>query len=736
MKLWRKLFLHFLEIAAICSFAVAQPLFDLLSRNAEFLVVHRSQPLDIILFILVVCVILPAVLVLLETLIAFGSQKALVWMHTLLLAVLVAITVLPVLKRSGNLPGAAWAALALLLGLGFAVGYWRSDRVRSLLLWLSPAALLFPGLFLFNSPVHKLVFPKRASPLALASRESAPVVFVIFDEFPLVSLLDGKRQIDPVLYPNFAAFSRSATWYRNATTVSEGTLIAVPAILDGRLPGTTGQLLPNAMDHPHSLFRLLGNSYRLNVVENNTRICPDELCGDGDGSPTFRERMHELLSDLGILYLYVVLPSDLASDLPDITHSWMDFADKLQQWPSPWLVYDRLAKWDNRIEAFRHFIDSIQPSSKPTLHFLHILLPHAIWEFLPSGKKYVLPGDELRGVVGPNDQGEDPNRWTSDVWTVTQSYQRHLLQVQLMDRLVGELIRHLKSTGLYDSALLVITADHGASFRPGDSRRSVTKTNYADIMSIPLFIKSPYQSEGEISDRNVETTDILPTMADMLKIQLPWEVDGSSALRVSVPGRKRKIIVSDSGKKFVFESTQTARDESVKHKLSLFGSMSEEASLFRIGPHSELIGRPVDSFPVSGSSEIECDIDGSSYFDDVDVNAAFVLTHITGQVLRPRERDSRPLHLAVAANGFIRAMTETYRVGNEEKFAALLPESALRPGHNDLEVYIVSGSPADTALKKAHKPAVSTAQVLPRRHLGKATYLGEGPATYAFFSIQ
>ena len=48
---------------------------------------------------------------------------------------------------------------------------------------------------------------------------------------------------------------------------------------------------------------------------------------------------------------------------------------------------------------------------------------------------------------------------------MAQSYQRHLLQVMFVDRLVGELIRQLQQENLYDSTLLVLTADHGASFR-------------------------------------------------------------------------------------------------------------------------------------------------------------------------------------------------------------------------------------------------------------------------------
>ena len=39
-------------------------------------------------------------------------------------------------------------------------------------------------------------------------------------------------------------------------------------------------------------------------------------------------------------------------------------------------------------------------------------------------------------------------------------------------------------------------------------------------MSVPLFIKLPGQTEGRIDDRNVESVDILPTIADVLGISI------------------------------------------------------------------------------------------------------------------------------------------------------------------------------------------------------------------------
>ena len=63
------------------------------------------------------------------------------------------------------------------------------------------------------------------------------------------------------------------------------------------------------------------------------------------------------------------------------------------------------------------------------------------------------------------------------------------LQLGYADRVLGRLVAHLRETGLYDKALLVVTADHGISFRAGEKRRPLSDANLQDIAYVPLFVK-------------------------------------------------------------------------------------------------------------------------------------------------------------------------------------------------------------------------------------------------------
>jgi len=107
---------------------------------------------------------------------------------------------------------------------------------------------------------------------------------------------------------------------------------------------------------------------------------------------------------------------------------------------------------------------------------------------------------------------------------IQQAYQAHLLQVGFVDRLIGSLIERLEETGLLDPSLIIITADHGVSFKTGGLLRPLTQDNYTDIIGVPLFVKLPHQKRGEVSDVNVQGEDLLPTIADVLQLELPWAI--------------------------------------------------------------------------------------------------------------------------------------------------------------------------------------------------------------------
>ena len=114
-----------------------------------------------------------------------------------------------------------------------------------------------------------------------------------------------------------------------------------------------------------------------------------------------------------------------------------------------------------------------------------------------------------------------------------------------------------------------------------------------DILTVPLFIKTPLQHKSVISDRNVETIDILPTIADILDITFPWKIDGRSALDRALPERKEKMIYNHSYEKLVFGKTIESDPIALQRKFSLVGSSPGIDGLFKVGRYNDFIGKQV-----------------------------------------------------------------------------------------------------------------------------------------------
>jgi hypothetical protein len=674
-----------LHLAGLSGLAVAQPLFDLLSRNAEFFAVRGSSRWDIVLFALG-AVILPALAFLvLEALTGLAGARAATAVHLTAIGLFVAVIVLQAI-RGADASSTLLLAAALATGLAAAVLYARARVARMLLSVLGLAPLVFVGLFLFASPVTRLVFASPPKPLLSEVSSKTPVVIVQLDEFPTVSLMNASGEIDAVRYPNFARLQGDATWFRNATTVHEWTTSAVPAILTGLFP--KDDELPLYLDHPDNLFTLLGGSYRLRVFESQTHLCPAQLCDEA--REPLGERLASLVSDLSVVYGHLVLPKDLTAHLPSISTSWRGYGGdqgpvvRLQTGPeSPG---GRPAAYTGRDAEVRQFISSLEPGDRPSLWFHHFLLPHHPWEYLPDGKAYASDLGMQPGMVG--------ERWVGDPQLAIQAQQRHLLQVGYVDLVLGRILDRLSKSDLYGRSLIVVLADHGASFRPNSERRRINTGNIEEIAFIPLFVKAPGQTAGRIVDDHARTIDVLPTIADILGVEIPWETDGHSLL--GTHAEPQNIVVHASSGEIVTGNWNDAlerRQRVLERQIELFGQGNELSGLFAIGPRPELLRRRLDGLASAAAGGPTFESYGESFYDP---HAAFAPVRVYGEIHgAPGGED-----IAIAVNGQIVAVTRTFEYAGKTLVSAVAPEDAFRPGENRVRLYLATGYGTSAVLKE------------------------------------
>jgi hypothetical protein len=463
-----------------------------------------------------------------------------------------------------------------------------------------------------------------------AAAKQPYVVLLVMDEFPGDSLLDGRRRIDPVRYPNFAVLAGDATWFRNAYSVYDSTTKAVPLILDGVKPhaGTAA----DRRYHPHSIYDMFArHGYRIVDSEEATALCPPSICRGG------RTRRPAIIPNL----------------------------------------------LGGRPQRFNRWVRSIK-AGEPTLWVKHLLLPHGPYQYLPSGARTRPgPGDLLHGmntVPGFHDE-----------FLTRHNEQRYLLQLGFTDRLLGRLVRQLKREGIYDDTLIVATADHGIAFQVGvQTRRSVSQSNVEELTPVPLLVKRPGQRRGQISDAYARTLDVTPTIADVLGWKLGYRTDGHSAFgpitrrrhSVTLTTRDFSATVHISGQRW-----EARRRAVVRRRVRQFGS-GDLASLYTgIGPHRNLIGRQA---PSAGRAAGRASFSEAGLFADVERASGVVPTQIAGNLSGGRAGATRDL--AVAVNGTIEAVGRSFYLDGDptEHFALMVPESALHEGRNSIELFEVA----------------------------------------------
>lgn len=689
--------LSFLHLAVLSAFALAQPLFGLLSDNPEFFAARGSTATDIIVFAILLVVVPPAVLLAIELLIGLAGRKARLGAHLLLLALLAGIVFVQALKDAIGASDAVLIALALALGALAAALYARAEPVRSFMTVLSPAPLVFLILFLFISPVSKITLAGEASAKSIDGIEPIPVVMVVFDEFPGSSLLDANGKVDPVRYPGFAQLAKDGTWFPNAHSIYDSTSKAVPAIMDGDYPEKG--VLPTSSEHPNSIFALLGKSHTMNVSEEATTVCPRDLCDDARLDEPFLDRLGSMTEDVGLVYAHVVAPPDIEADLDSVSETWGDFGgeggggevstevDVHDEEPTARegkkatlasLKADRNAKFDAWIAGIRN-------RPRPSLNFKHALLPHVPWKYLPTGQQYnTAAGDPIPGLSRQS---------YPDATQVQQLQLRHLLQLGFADLKIRQLIAHLKRIGIYDEALVVVTADHGVAFQQGlFDRRKAKPDTLAEISPVPLFVKLPVQKRGRVNESIVETTDIVPTIVDVLDVDAPDPTDGKSVFGDAVAQRDEvKMRPRDFSDWMRVDGDEFAarKQALIDRKVALFGSGADGPDrIYRVGPNQELVGRPLTALDVTGDSDAEVTLTDSGAYDDVDVDGPVLPVWVTGRVSGGGD-DRRDV--AIAVNGVVRAVSNTFELanGDDELIAALIPPSSLRDGSNTVEVYEV-----------------------------------------------
>lgn len=108
-------------------------------------------------------------------------------------------------------------------------------------------------------------------------------------------------------------------------------------------------------------------------------------------------------------------------------------------------------------------------------------------------------------------------------------------EIAYVDSVMGNFFKQLKASGLYDGALIALTADHGESLGAhGEDTHGIFL--YDETIHVPLVIKLPGKRVRPRIESRVELADILPTVLENVGIDVPKQVQGLSLLKLMDPG--------------------------------------------------------------------------------------------------------------------------------------------------------------------------------------------------------
>ncbi|MDY7038859.1 MAG: sulfatase-like hydrolase/transferase, partial [Thermodesulfobacteriota bacterium] len=112
--------------------------------------------------------------------------------------------------------------------------------------------------------------------------------------------------------------------------------------------------------------------------------------------------------------------------------------------------------------------------------------------------------------------------------------------ISYIDLHLAKLIAKIKKLGFYENSLIIITSDHGECFGERNLIEHPVSV-YQDQVHVLLIIKYPYTRKKGVEHEVVSLVDLMPTIMDVARLEIPDGVEGESLLTLS-SGKSRTVI--------------------------------------------------------------------------------------------------------------------------------------------------------------------------------------------------
>ena len=172
-----------------------------------------------------------------------------------------------------------------------------------------------------------------------------------------------------------------------------------------------------------------------------------------------------------------------------------------------------------RREAMEEGVKKAAESGKPVFIYTHFLPPH--WPYHPPGefnRRYIADARvkyprswQIKGLL-------DNNLFDEAADDLVVHHKRYMNNFAYGDHVTEQLFELLKQYGLYDDALIVITADHGEAFNEHGHFGHNT-TTYEEMIKLPMLVRVPGVEPRRIS-QPIGLIDYFPTFAELFDLKV------------------------------------------------------------------------------------------------------------------------------------------------------------------------------------------------------------------------
>jgi arylsulfatase A-like enzyme len=180
-------------------------------------------------------------------------------------------------------------------------------------------------------------------------------------------------------------------------------------------------------------------------------------------------------------------------------------------------------------QAFDAALGYMKADPGPSFLWVHVAVPHTPYYDIPAADA-LHPGDPARYRRVTEAQVAAAS--TAKLREYEQVYQRY---VRFGDAQLGRFIAGLRAAGLYDQAMLMVTADHGEDFGlPGHIPHG-NGIATEDISHVPFVIHLPGQRQARRVETLVGHRDVVPTILARVYGKVPDGMGGRALLDEPLP---------------------------------------------------------------------------------------------------------------------------------------------------------------------------------------------------------